>query len=211
MADGAPRLFGKKRSMSDEAEDADPRFSNKKDEGSSRSSMFGGSPKKRPKVAFTGEEYGFGYQATKKFLEHARIKNTVEDAGSARSMARTEREFDAASKNNRFDYHSAIPQPLRTKEQSLMAVKSKAADFAIVPFYSPYAGYDFETLRAMSSLFTTIGVEQVEATDELCLAVHESQLYDLVQSSHPGTGFSALQRRMRKSWGLVDSSSSGTA
>ncbi len=207
MADGAPRLFGKKRSMSDEAEDADPRFSTKKDEAKSHSSIFGGSTKKPPKVAFTGEEYGFGYQATKSFLLRARENETVEDAGAARSHARTEREFDAASKNNRFDYHAAVPQPLRTKEQSLMAVKSNSADFAIVPFYSPYAGYDFETLRAMSSLFTTIGVEQVEATDELCLAVHESQLYDLVQSSHPGTGFSALQRRMRKSWGLIDSAS----
>ncbi|MEM9618486.1 MAG: hypothetical protein AAF936_11040 [Pseudomonadota bacterium] len=206
MADGAPRLFGKKRSLSDEAEDADPRFSTKKDEAPSRS-LFSGSPKKRPKIAFTGEEYGFGYQATEHFLKRARDRGTVDDGGAARSMARTEREYDAASKNNRFDYRAEIPQPLRTKEQALMAVKSKTADFALVPFYSPYAGYDFETLRALSNLFTTMGVEQVEATDNLCLAVHESQLYDLIQSSHPGTGFSALQRRMRKSWGRVDSSS----
>lgn len=206
MADGAPRLFGKKRSLSDEAEDADPRFSTKKDEAPSRS-IFSGSPKKRPKIAFTGEEYGFGYQATEHFLKRARDRGTVDDGGAARSMARTEREYDAASKNNRFDYRAEIPQPLRTKEQALMAVKSKTADFALVPFYSPYAGYDFETLRALSNLFTTMGVEQVEATDNLCLAVHESQLYDLIQSSHPGTGFSALQRRMRKSWGRVDSSS----
>lgn len=206
MADGAPRLFGKKRSLSDEAEDADPRFSTKKNEAPSRS-LFSGSPKKRPKIAFTGEEYGFGYQATEHFLKRARDRGTVDDGGAARSMARTEREYDAASKNNRFDYRAEIPQPLRTKEQALMAVKSKTADFALVPFYSPYAGYDFETLRALSNLFTTMGVEQVEATDNLCLAVHESQLYDLIQSSHPGTGFSALQRRMRKSWGRVDSSS----
>jgi len=206
MADGAPRLFGKKRSLSDEAEDADPRFSTRQDEEPSRS-LFSGKAKKRPRIAFTGEEYGFGYQATERFLRRARERGTVDDAGAARSAARTEREYDAASKNSRFDYRAEIPQPLRTKEQALMAVKSKTADFALVPFYSPYAGYDFETLRALSNLFTTMGVEQVEATDNLCLAVHESQLYDLIQSSHPGTGFSALQRRMRKSWGRVDSSS----
>jgi len=206
MADGAPRLFGKKRSMSDTADDADPRFATKKEDGPERT-LFGGAPKKRPRIAFTGEDYGFGYQATEHFLKRARSRGTVDDGGAARSRARTEREFDAASKNNRFDYRADIPQPLKTKEQSLMAVKSQTADFAIVPFYSPYAGYDFETLRAMSSLFTTLGVEQVEATDNLCLAVHESQLYDLIQSSHPGTGFSSLQRRMRKSWGRVDSSS----
>ncbi|MHA7872457.1 MAG: hypothetical protein ACX939_08930, partial [Hyphococcus sp.] len=192
--------------MSDESEDADPRFSTKKDAPPARST-FGGPPKKRPKIAFTGEEYGFGYQATERFLKRARERGTVDDAGAARSQARTEREYDAASKNSRFDYSADIPQPLRTKEQALMSVKSKTADFALVPFYSPYAGYDFETLRALSNLFTTMGVEQVEATDSLCLAVHESQLYDIIQSAHPGTGFSALQRRMRKSWGRVDSSS----
>ena len=206
MADGALRLFGKKRSMMDESEDADPRFSNKKETQAQRSG-FGGKAKKRPKIAFTGEEFGFGYQATERFLKRARERGTVADGGAARIMARTEREFDAASKNNHFDYRADIPQPLRTKEQAVMAVKSKTADFALVPFYSPYAGYDFETLRALSSLSTTMGVEQVAATDNLCLAVHESQLYDIIQSSHPGTGFSALQRRMRKAWGRVDSGS----
>ncbi len=100
--------------------------------------------------------------------------------------------------------------PLRTKEQSLMAVKQGTADFALIPFYHPYSGYDFESLRALGSQFGLLGVEQVAATDQLCLAVHESQLYDLIQSSHPGTGFSALQRRMRKSWGLLDSESGNT-
>ncbi len=204
MADGAPRLFGKKRSLMDESEDSDPRFSNRKEP---EKAHFGGKPKKRPRIAFTGEEFGFGYQATEHFLKRAREHGTVADAGFAGISARTEREFDAASKNSRFDYHADIPQPLRTKEQALMAVKSQTADFALVPFYSPYAGYDFETLRALSSLVTLLGVEQVEATDNLCLAVHESQLYDLIQSSHPGTGFSALQRRMRKSWGRVDADS----
>ncbi len=206
MADGAPRLFGKKRSMMDESEDTDPRFSNRKGAQPAQSA-FGGKPKKRPRIAFTGEEFGFGYQATELFLKRAREQGTVADGGVTRILARTEREFEAASKNNRFDYRAEIPQPLRTKEQALMAVKSQTADFALVPFYSPYAGYDFETLRAMSNLATMLGVEQVEATDNMCLAVHESQLYDIIQSSHPGTGFSALQRRMRKSWGRVDSGS----
>ena len=207
MADGAPRLFGRKRSLMDESEDSDPRFSSRKEP---EKAHFGGKQKKRPRIAFTGEEFGFGYQATELFLRRARDRGTVADAGVAGISARTEREFDAASKNSRFDYHADIPQPLRTKEQALMAVKSQTADFALVPFYSPYAGYDFESLRALSTLVTLLGVEQVEATDNLCLAVHESQLYDLIQSSHPGTGFSALQRRMRKSWGRVDSDSGNT-
>lgn len=191
--------------MADE-EDADPRFS-KRREAAATKGVFGGKPKKRPRIAFTGEEYGFGYQAAEAFLKRARENGDVADGGVKGVNARTEREFDAPSKNSRFDYFADTPQPLRTKEQAIMAVKSQTADFAIVPFYSPYAGYDFETLRALGSLFTVLGVEQVEATDTLCLAVHESQLYDIIQSAHPGTGFSALQRRMRKSWGGVDSGS----
>ena len=205
---GTPRFFGKKRSMMADAEDADPRFSNKREPGAA--GLFGGKPKKRPRIAFTGEEYGFGYQATESFLKRARENGDVADGGVKGINARTEREYDAASKNSRFDYRADIPQPLRTKEHALMAVKGQTADFALVPFYSPYAGYDFETLRAMSSLFTTLAVEQIEATDTLCLAVHESQLYDIIQSAHPGTGFSALQRRMRKSWGNTDTDSGNT-
>jgi hypothetical protein len=201
MADGAPRFF-KRRSMMAYAEDADPRFADAPEE---TKAVDPGKP--RPRVAFTGEEWGFGYQATGKFLSRAKRSGTVPDAGYASLFARLEREFDEASKNNKFDYGRAITQPLRTKEQSLMAVKQSTADFAIVPFYNPYSGYDYETLRAVASLFTVRAVEQVEATDDLCLAVHESQLYDLIQSSHPGTGFSALQRRLRKSWGAVDTGS----
>lgn len=163
--------------------------------------------KKRPRVAFTGEEFGFGYQATSEFLSRARDDGTVPDGGLRGATARTEREYEEASRNNKFDYVESVPQPLRTKEQALLAVQQGTADFALIPFYNPYSGYDFESLRALASLFTLRGVAQVEATDKLCLAVHESQLYDLVQSSHPGTGFSALQRRLRKSWGPVDSGS----
>ncbi len=200
MADGAPSLF-KRRSMMAYAEDSDPRFSDKPADSSKQND------KPRPRVAFTGEEWGFGYQATGRFLRRARNGGTVPDAGLAALSARLEREFDEASKNNRFDYGHAVTQPLRTKEQSLMAVKQNTADFAIVPFYNPYSGYDFETLRAITSLFSMRAIEQVEATDDLCLAVHESQLYDLIQSAHPGTGFSNLQRRLRVSYGAADAGS----
>jgi hypothetical protein len=168
--------------------------------------------KERPRVAFTGEEFGFGYQAAAEFRARAR-QRPVYDAGLAVAKARTEQEFRVyadryeGGENRKFDFEAPVWQPLRTKEQSLMAVKQHTADFAVVPFYQPYFGYDYETLRALGSLVFLLGVEQVEATDQMCLAVHESQLYDLIQSAHPGTGFSALQRRFRKSWGAVDAGS----
>lgn len=171
-----------------------------------------GQHRERPRVAFTGEEYGFGYQAAASFAERGR-RRPVYDAGLAVAKARTEQEFRLyadrfeGGDNKKFDFSATTWQPLRTKEQALMAVKQHTADFAVVPFYHPYFGYDFETLRALGSLFFLLGVEQVEATDNFCLAVHESQLYDLIQSAHPGTGFSALQRRFRKSWGAVDNGS----
>lgn len=187
-------------------EDADPRFATKAEGGRGERRQSERS-KPQPRIAFTGEEWGFGYKATDKFLRRARENGTVPDAGYAAVGMRLERELDDASKNSKFDYSREITQPLRTKEQSLMAVKQNTADFAIIPFYNPYGGYDYESLRAVASLFTLCGVDQVEATDDLCLAVHESQLYDQIQSAHPGTGFSALQRRFRKSWGTVDSGS----
>lgn len=204
MADGSTRPW-KRRTMMSFAEDADPRYSEKAPETTAVTEIAKG--KKRPRVAFTGEEWGFGYQATRVFLNRARDRKTVPDGGLSSVGVEIEREVEAATKNSRFDYSHAVTQPLRTKEQSLMAVKQDTADFAVVPFYHPYTGYDFETLRAMAGLFTVLGVEQIEATDNLCLAVHESQLYDLIQSSHPGAGFSALQRRLRKSWGLTDTAS----
>ena len=200
MADGAPSLF-RRRSMMAYAEDSDPRFSDKSAQSKPDNA------KQRPRIAFTGEEWGFGYQATGKFLRRAKATGTVPDAGYAAMFAKLEREFDEASKNNKFDYAHAITQPLRTKEQSLLAVKQNTADFAVVPFYNPYSGYDYETLRAVAALFSVRAVEQVEATDDLCLAVHESQLYELIQSAHPGTGFSNLQRRLRVSYGAADAGS----
>ena len=211
MADGAANEF-RRRSMMSLYEDADPRFSTSSehkdgDDGRSKK-RFGEKPKPPAKIAFTGEEWGFGYQAAKKFIGTARDKRTVPDAGfGAMNNARVEREFEEASKNNAFDYQNPVTQPLRTKEQALMAVQQGTADFALVPFYNPYAGYDYESLRAVASLNRMRGIQQVDASDHFCLAVHESQLFDIVQSSHPGTGFSALQRRMRKSWGLTETDS----
>ncbi|MEZ5920892.1 MAG: hypothetical protein R3C60_06015 [Parvularculaceae bacterium] len=197
--------------------DADPRFSLAGEPDDRTPAPIETNPnkapsgKKRPRIAFTGEEFGYGYQATGLLLDWARDPHkwdgTVPDAGMRGYYGYAEREYEDASRNNKFDYAASIPQPLRTKEQALMAVKQGTADFAVIPFYNPYAGYDFEALRALASLYTVRGVAQVEATDKLCLAVHESQLYDLVQSSHPGTGFSSLQRRFRKSWGVIDSGS----
>ena len=191
------------------SEDADPRYLNKSEPSEPKKGLFsgGGEKKDRARIAFTGEEFGFGYQATQSFIERARRDGTVPDAGETFSAAEIEREQDEATKNSRFDYNAYIPQPLRTKEQALLAVKSQNADFAIVPFYHPYSGYDFETLRAMGSLSTLVGVQQISATDRMCLAVHESQLFDQIQSAHPGSGFSSLQRRMRKSWGEADTGS----
>ncbi len=211
MADGS-RVTSRLRNSFRSRFDADPRFAMSGESERRPERREDDSPVKtsegkiRPRIAFTGEEYGFGYKATACFLHEACQHETVPDAGLSR-WARTERELKEASKNNKFDYHKSIPQPLRTKEQALLAVQQGTADFALIPFYNPYAGYDFESLRALASLFTLRGVFQIAETDTLCLAVHESQLYDIVQSAHPGTGFSALQRRLRKSWGAVDSGS----
>jgi hypothetical protein len=208
MADGAPTV-SRRRSRFSFFDETDPRFAGAPDEdvADTRKTRKSAAGKKRPRIAFTGEEFGFGYQATGSFLDRASRRGTVGDGGLRGLTVRTEREYDEASANAKFDYTAGITQPLRTKEQALMAVKQNTADFAVIPFYNPYSGYDFESLRALGSLITLLGVEQVEATDNLCLAVHESQLYDLIQSAHPGTGFSALQRRFRKSWGTVDSGS----
>jgi len=158
--------------------------------------------KKRPKIAFTGEEFGFGYQAVNVLAERTRV-NGLADGGRWAVSGRTEREFQHAALKS-IDLTDAQRQPLRSKEQSLMAVKSHTADLAVVPFYSPYSGYDFETLRALASLFTLIGVEQIEATDQLCLAVYEPQVLDLIQSAHPGSGLSTLLKKTRDSWGTYN-------
>ncbi|MEX0645021.1 MAG: hypothetical protein WD076_06910 [Parvularculaceae bacterium] len=160
--------------------------------------------KKRPRIAFTGEEFGFGYQAVTAFINHPnRRQGFVADGGySVVPKTRNIEDITAReAKRDRFEFnHNELRQPLRTKEQALLAVKSQTADFALVPFYSPYFGYDFESLRALSNLFGMLAVEQYEATDQLCLAVHESQVLELAQSSHPASGLSALLRDNRAIW-----------
>lgn len=164
------------------------------------------SAKKKPRIAFTGEEFGFGYLAANSFTDAAAKRdNKVSDGGySGAPKTSNLKEFQArAAYRDRFDFRNdnVNRQPLRTKEQALMAVKNDTADFAIVPFYSPYAGYDFETLRSISNLFGLLGVEQYEATDQMCLAVYEPQVLDLVQSAHPGSALSSLMKYRRNSWG----------
>jgi hypothetical protein len=160
--------------------------------------------KKRPRIAFTGEEFGFGYQAVTEFIRHPnRRAGFVADGGySVVPKTRNIEDITAReAKRDRFEFnHNEVRQPLRTKEQALLAVKAGTADFALVPFYSPYFGYDFESLRALSNLFGMLAVEQYEATDQLCLAVHESQVLELAQSSHPASGLSALLRDNRAIW-----------
>ena len=163
------------------------------------------SKKKRPRIAFTGEEYGFGYQAVNAFLADAR-ENGVNDGGRW-IVARKRIERDVLSNHARktFDLNAEVRQPLRTKEQALFAVKTSTADFAVIPFYHPYSGYDFEALRALESQLTLMGIEQYEASDRLCLAVHESQVLDIAQSAHPGSGLSTLLKNKRKHWDFGDS------
>ena len=156
-----------------------------------------------PRVAFTGEEFGFGYQATEAFVRHA-SRFGHSDGGWKRKVFDQELDSFAAAASQTYNFTAEQRLPLRSKEQALMAVKSGTADFAVVPFYHPYFGYDFETLRALSSLFALLGVEQYEATDKLCLAVYEPQVLDIVQSAHPGSGLSSLLKHDRKSWGTAE-------
>ncbi len=155
--------------------------------------------KNAPRIAYSGEEYGFGYQATELFATNARISGWVNDGGAT---GRLEPEFreDARRSALKFDFSATQRLPLRSKEQALLAVKMGTADFAVVPFYAPYIGYDFETLRALSSQHGLLAVEQYEAYDKLCLAVYEPQVLDLVQSAHPGSGLSSLLKKDRRLW-----------
>jgi prephenate dehydratase len=164
-----------------------------------------GSKKGAPRIAYSGEEYGFGYQATEVFVESAKGRGSfVNDAGATRQAAQKAldvevRSYDIAP-DAAYDFRSTQRMPLRAKEQALLAVKMYTADFAVVPFYNPYAGYDFETLRALNSQFGLLAVEQYEATDKFCLAVYEPQVLDLVQSAHPASGLSGLLKKERRLW-----------
>lgn len=157
----------------------------------------------RPKVAFTGEEYGFGYQAVSRFIAKARDMG-VYDGGVKAVNNKLDQEFRDRKAFDKFNFNLEQRQPLRTKEQALMAVKSGTADYAVVPFYNPYFGYDYESLRALQTLSSVMAVEQYEASDNMCLAVHESQVLELAQSAHPGSGLSSVLKHDRKSWGTAE-------
>ncbi|MEO1014588.1 MAG: hypothetical protein AAFX08_05310 [Pseudomonadota bacterium] len=165
----------------------------------------------RPKVAFAGEEFGFGYQAVHKFAgDNARsARRRLYDAGAAavsdgkisvqwRRLGR--RDDETLKGDGGFDLASPEMRPLHTKEQALVAVRNKTVDMAVVPFYAPYTGYDIETLNTLSSLLTLVAVQQINATDQFCLAVYEPQLLDVIQTSHPGSGLSGLLNSKRNRW-----------
>ncbi|MEQ1931812.1 MAG: hypothetical protein ABL957_14945 [Parvularculaceae bacterium] len=146
----------------------------------------------KPKIAFTGEEFGFGYQALLAFKETVRKDGgLIPDAGLGRVHPQASHEVEI---------HEAYRQPLRTREQALSSLTTESADLALVPFYSPEVGYDTETLNVMSKMFSPLGVDIVEARDHFCLAVYEPQVLDLVQAAHPGSGLTDLMRRPRRSW-----------
>lgn len=175
------------------------------------------SGKRAPKIAFSGEEYGFGYQALNNFTNRARARVRNGRAGvydgGAKAIANNKLDQDTRhlAQFDDFDFQAdAQQQSVRTKDQALMAVKSGTADYALVPYYNPYAGYDLETLRAMNALAGMLAVEQYEATDTMCLAVHESQVLELAQSSHPGSSFSSLMRHTRRQGNLGDADSHNT-
>lgn len=155
------------------------------------------SNRKKPRFAFTGEEYGFGYQAVRLAVKDAR-RDGIADGGELSILGKKmDRSVATTTSRRRFDFAQEQLQPLRTSEQALMAVKNGDADYAVVPFYNPYSGYDYLTLRSVSNLFGLLGVEQVSATDQYCLAVHESQVLELAQSAHPASGLSALLGQKR--------------
>ncbi|MEL7201076.1 MAG: hypothetical protein AAGK25_05680, partial [Pseudomonadota bacterium] len=112
-----------------------------------------GSGKRPPRIAFAGEEYGFGYLATEGFVRNARARYQnriypVIDGGVTAGKnfsldqdnlnLRAEDDFDFSATEHRL--------PLRSKEQALMAVMAGTEDFELVPIYDPNFGYDYETL-----------------------------------------------------------------
>ncbi|MEQ8749680.1 MAG: hypothetical protein RIC52_07890 [Amphiplicatus sp.] len=156
--------------------------------------------KNAPRIAYSGEEFGFGYEAAEQFVASAQRRGWVNDGGA--TYQKLDQEFRSEGQRARKEHDFTTTQrlPLRAKEQALLAVKMGTADYAVVPFYSPYFGYDYETLRALSTQFGLLAVEQYEAYDKLCLAVYEPQVLDLVQSAHPGSGLSSLLKKDRRLW-----------
>jgi len=152
-----------------------------------------GGQKQRVRVAYSGEERGFGAGAVDEFLRKAHSTGVSDGGTDAVSGARPQ-ELDKNRAMRSYDFGHPTRQPLRTKEQAMMAVKAHTADYAVVPFYHPHYGYDFETLRALASQITLFGVEQIVAETEYVLAAYEPQVLDFVQSSHPGSTLSLLMR-----------------
>jgi hypothetical protein len=152
-----------------------------------------GGQKQRVRVAYSGEERGFGAGAVDEFLQKAQTVG-ISDGGTDAVMAGRPQELDKNRAMRSYEFGHPTKQPLRTKEQALMAVKAHTADYAVVPFYHPHYGYDYETLRALASQITLFGVEQIVSETEYVLAVYEPQVLDFVQSSHPGSTLSLLMR-----------------
>jgi hypothetical protein len=157
--------------------------------------------KQRARIAYSGEERGFGAGAVDKFLEQAKGGGISDGGTDAVSRARPQ-ELDKNRAMRSYDFNRDVRQPLRSKEQAMMAVKAHTADYAVVPFYHPYYGYDFETLRALASQITLFGVEQVTdvSTEDYVLAVYEPQVLDFVQGSHPGSSLSTIMAGTRHLW-----------
>ncbi|MDZ7629541.1 MAG: hypothetical protein U5J99_14165 [Parvularculaceae bacterium] len=147
--------------------------------------------RQRVRVAYSGEERGFGAGAVDEFLQKAQSVGISDGGTDAVSGARPQ-ELDKNRAMRSYEFGHPTRQPLRTKEQAMMAVKAHTADYAIVPFYHPHYGYDYETLRALASQITLFGVEQITSETEYVLAVYEPQVLDFVQSSHPGSTLSTI-------------------
>ena len=206
MADGGN--FGSNPRSSGAARFGNDSWGSRKTQRTARGMIAERTPNKKarpPKIAFSGEEFGFGYQAVSAFMAKASDRG-VYDGGIQAVDQRLEQEYRDRAAFDKFDFTRGREQrqPLRTKEQALMAVKAQTADYAVVPFYNPYFGYDFETLRALASLGGILAVEQYEASDNMCLAVHESQVLELAQSAHPGSALSSLLKHERKNWGSAE-------
>jgi hypothetical protein len=161
----------------------------------------GGGHKQRARIAYSGEERGFGAGAVEDFLRRAQ-SGGISDGGTDFVSGARPQELNVNRAMRSYDFGHGVRQPLRTKEQAMMAVKAHTADYAIVPFHHPYYGYDFETLRALASQITLFGVEQIAdvSSDDYVLAVYEPQVLDFVQGSHPGSSLSTIMAGTRHLW-----------
>jgi hypothetical protein len=161
----------------------------------------GGGHKQRARIAYSGEERGFGAGAVEDFLLRAQ-KAGISDGGTDAVSGARPQELNVNRAMRSYDFGHGVRQPLRTKEQAMMAVKAHTADYAVVPFHHPYYGYDFETLRALASQITLFGVEQIAdvSSDDYVLAVYEPQVLDFVQGSHPGSSLSTIMAGTRHLW-----------